>query len=729
MAPLQQLTTAAATSFTFSTYDGFITKRNPPPQGPDLIDSHTLAVMCVSLSFAVVSVVAALFAFYWFVRMRRGFRQDMIMLLIQSDMAKALWLFISPLVYFITNKPLGSNWTFCQVSGFFLTVTIEASDIAVLLIAIHTTLFVVKRQHHGGAFGLQPYRRVAYTLWATIPIILAAIVPITGDGFVDNGPYCYLPIRPTWYRDTLAWIPRYIIFVFIIATYTGLYLYVYIRFRRFGEDQRRASTMNSVSTGSPTHQDLKYRWRSRSVPPTPHLTTHGLLDPPHSSMSKNDPSKLRQYSLASTASTLKTGEKAYLPDSPGRVVRKSSIAWNLVDFGHNGSVASASTMPCTDSVPDSSTRQLFTQNSNDINTNTNNKMATTSTAGIPAPEPAHVAGDSNRDPSPHNHRENRRNRWKRRSRAQNSDTGPRNSLANIIAALRRGPPRVSTTTTTTEHLNDEEAGGAAAGEEDLTNSDYSSVYLPTDESEEAMRRSRDRMKRQMRLLFVYPVIYLLTWIAPFVMHAHRYDAPSSPSSSLPPPSPLALRLVSMASLCVGAAADCVFFSAWERPWRHLRRGGFWANLAKRLALHRLLCVIGAVIGSGYSIISSIGGRGGGGSRGGLNVFAPGGFAGRDRDERVADERAARIRREREKEIGLQLRRKMAAGVVGVGGSSSSTAVGGGKSVGSERGVSVTGGKGGGGGDCGGGCGGEDMDVVGGTRRREWWDALDEDADE
>jgi G protein-coupled receptor GPR1 len=39
-------------------------------------DSETLAVMCVSLVFATISVIAALFAFYWFVRMRRGFRQE-----------------------------------------------------------------------------------------------------------------------------------------------------------------------------------------------------------------------------------------------------------------------------------------------------------------------------------------------------------------------------------------------------------------------------------------------------------------------------------------------------------------------------------------------------------------------------------------------------------------------------------------------------------------------------
>ncbi|KAI0905668.1 G protein-coupled glucose receptor regulating Gpa2-domain-containing protein [Ustulina deusta] len=734
MAPLQQLTAAAATSFMFNTYDGFIMKRDTP-QSVDSANPHTLAVMCVSLSFAAISVIAALFTFYWFVRMRRGFRQDMIMLLIQSDMAKALWLLISPLVYFITEKPLNSSWAFCQVSGFFLSVTIEASDIAVLLIAIHAILFVFKRQHPGTTFDLQPYRRVAYTLWATLPIILAAIVPITGDSFVDNGPHCYLPMHPSWYLNTLAWVPRYIIFGSIIVTYTGLYLYVDIRYRRFGEDQRRASTLNSASTGSTfTRRQSKRKWRSRSVPLTPQLTTHGLLDSTHVSMSKNDPSKSRQYSLASTVSTLQIGEGIYLPDAPERVVRKSSIAWNLVDFGHDGPVHPASNMPYTNTISNCATTQISSLYSNDIN-NVHSNAAAAAAAAIPAPEPAYAAGGGGGDSPSHNPRGIRRNKWKRRLRPRGSDTGTRNSLANITAALRQGPPRLFTTT---EHPDNEEA----AGEEDLNLSSPSSVRLPTSESEAAMRRARDKMQRQMRLLFVYPVIYLLTWIAPFVAHTYATTPPttttttssshgsgtssfsagnsssspfsttspwnfttgnhylllsatlpSSSSSTSLPIEPLALRIASIASLCIGPAVDCVFFSAWERPWRHLR-GGFWENMARRLRVQRVC-----------------GGRG---------------FSGRSRDERVVDERAARMRRERERVMRLELRCKMAAG----GGASSRGSTAGGKSARSEGigiGIGIGGGigRGGSGGSGSGGSGSGGGSGAKRTRTREWWDVLDE----
>ncbi|TRX99047.1 hypothetical protein FHL15_000389 [Xylaria flabelliformis] len=666
MAPFQHPTAAGATEFMSTTYAGFIMKRDSSLNN-NPIDSQMLAVMSVSLTFATISVGSALFAFYWFIRMRRGFRQDMIMLLIQSDMAKTLWLLINPLFYFITGKPFSSHWAFCQVSGFFLTATVEASDIAVLLIAIHTALFVVQRQYPGVALGLEPYRRIAYTLWAIVPFVLAAIVPITGASFVDNGPFCYLPTQPDWYPNALAWVPRYIILSFIIVTYTWLYLYVYIRFRRFEEDQRGASTLSSQSADSSTRRRARRRWKNHSIPTTPSLATHNLLDEsPQANTSTNDAIKLRQYSVTSDVSTLHIGEGVCLPASPAPVVaRRRSIAWDLVDFGHDGSTTLENFTSHTETVPTSPAMQASTSHSIDIGEiNSISNTVETDTAAVKTPEPVHAANGS--CPSSLNLQTTRHNGWKRRF----TDIGPhsnatrsRSSLANIVAALRQGPPR--------------RTGEGAVGENVPSSSSSSSpVHLSTEESESVMRHSRDRMQRQLRLLFVYPAIYTLTWIAPFVAHACRYYdiSPSLNKTNNNPNAmtfgttasryhqePQALRIISAASLCIGAAVDCGFFSAWERPWQHLR-GGFWENLALRLRVHRLL-------GNGL----------------GLGEHGPG----RNRDERVADERAARTRRARERE-------EMAAR------RSSSNGAGG-----SEGGIPTAG----------------TRSQVG--RRREWWDVLDE----
>jgi hypothetical protein len=51
---------------------------------------------------------------------------SLIMLLIQSDMFKALWFMLYPIVTFTTG-PVPSNSKFCQVNGFFISLGIEAS--------------------------------------------------------------------------------------------------------------------------------------------------------------------------------------------------------------------------------------------------------------------------------------------------------------------------------------------------------------------------------------------------------------------------------------------------------------------------------------------------------------------------------------------------------------------------------------------------------------------------
>ena len=54
---------------------------------------------------------------------------SLIMLLIQSDMFKALWFMVYPIVVFIRG-PVANDSKFCQVNGFFIALGIEASGTA-----------------------------------------------------------------------------------------------------------------------------------------------------------------------------------------------------------------------------------------------------------------------------------------------------------------------------------------------------------------------------------------------------------------------------------------------------------------------------------------------------------------------------------------------------------------------------------------------------------------------
>ena len=532
--------------------------------------------------------------------------RSLIMLLIQSDMLKAFWLLVCPLAYFF-HGPVDPSGVFCQVSGFFLAASIEAADIAVLMIAVHTALSLMWPQSSSGETGLYPYRRSAYFCWAVVPLVLSGIVPLTGEKFVDDGPNCYLPSNPSWYRLMLSWVPRYIIFLIILLTYFGIYAYVRFQLARFCRDQRRASTQSISSAtaeccynrfqnrGQNTHQTRpvqhhflnprypKRKRRSNSLPDTPAIAQHGLLDSDGSSPAPAaDGPRDRQVSGGSMASTLiieKPREQPAIPKAARLPTQTGRISWRPVQFDQRPEMALRPTISktgTTRSCSDATTAVSFPAPvAGDTTTSEESLSPRTSLA--PSRQLSTV-----RNPRP---------LW-RRSLDQ-TEAGARSvalSLYNIVDILRLGPPR---------------RGGPRTSGSPSTAGGPDDVYLPTDETEEAMRRSRDRMQRQLRLLFVYPAIYVLTWIAPLVAHATGFerefgsevrswednvadfrsgadgtngvmlvgnstDVGVSPPAP-PPTSPFGLEVATVISLCIGAAVDCCFFSAWEKPWRHPRR--------------------------------------------------------------------------------------------------------------------------------------------------------------
>ena len=81
-------------------------------------------------------------------------------------------------------------------------------------------------------------------------------------------------------------------------------------------------------------------------------------------------------------------------------------------------------------------------------------------------------------------------------------------------------------------------------------------------------RHRD-IKRKLRLLFIYPLIYMLMWTLPFVMHCLQYTDYYSQNP------PYALAVLVTAVLALQGAVDSVLFSTREKPWRHLNKSRFW----------------------------------------------------------------------------------------------------------------------------------------------------------
>ncbi len=66
--------------------------------------------------------------------------------------------------------------------------------------------------------------------------ILMAALAFTGansSSYVSQGTFCYLPVRPIWYRIALSWAPRYLILATIVLIYLAIYIYSKSTFGKF----------------------------------------------------------------------------------------------------------------------------------------------------------------------------------------------------------------------------------------------------------------------------------------------------------------------------------------------------------------------------------------------------------------------------------------------------------------------------------------------------------------
>jgi len=88
-------------------------------------------------------------------------------------------------------------------------------------------------------------------------------------------------------------------------------------------------------------------------------------------------------------------------------------------------------------------------------------------------------------------------------------------------------------------------------------------------------KTRDKIRRQLRFLFIYPIVYMCMWILPFVSHVLQYQ------DKFVQDPPYGLSVLVIISLVSQGAVDCWLFSTREKPWRHIpgSKGGFWESFA------------------------------------------------------------------------------------------------------------------------------------------------------
>ncbi|KAK3715011.1 G protein-coupled receptor gpr1 [Vermiconidia calcicola] len=206
-------------------------------------------IQIVATATSSLSLVAALLACYWFYMMRRNFRRDLVLLLILGGSWKTLWFVVFSLVTF-TQGAVKTEDKFCQASGYMSHVGFELCDFAVLFMSVHMYLQIFPPQQSWlglGHDGLYRIRHWVMAAWLLIPTLSGALAFANPrPAFMAQGGFCNLPLRPIYYRLALFWIPRYLIWIYVIFVTVSIYRYVGSEFKVFAQE-KHSSTMRSLS--------------------------------------------------------------------------------------------------------------------------------------------------------------------------------------------------------------------------------------------------------------------------------------------------------------------------------------------------------------------------------------------------------------------------------------------------------------------------------------------------
>lgn len=100
-----------------------------------------------------------------------------------------------------------------------------------------------------------------------------------------------------------------------------------------------------------------------------------------------------------------------------------------------------------------------------------------------------------------------------------------------------------------------------------------------------LARTRHDIKRQLRFMFTYPLVYIIMWTLPFINHCFVY------STWWAVHTPFSLTVASTACLALQAGVDSLVFSWREKPWR--RKQAPVPDWSKR-CLNRFLAFIKCV---------------------------------------------------------------------------------------------------------------------------------------
>lgn len=409
------------------------------------------------------------------------------------------------------------------------------------MIAVHSAIYIFRPRASRGEGGLHPYRKPAYMLWIGFSLLMASLAFLNGrHAYVAHGTFCYLPVRPFWYRLALDWIPRYIIFLFILGIYASIYFYVRYTFHGFDQLARHRSDLHgdSMHAAAARRRRRQRQPDQHTVPATPVLATYDWLEGPSR---PNTGSVTEQGLRKPSVSTM----DSYQPE----LTRKRTGVHRFMFQSLSGPDNFSLMPPSNGSILEDDSFEGPTT-PQPLSPTLPEPISSRSQSECELPSRATSWRDSFvRRFSPHH---------------TSGDSGTQQSVVDIFTILRRQAEPSSSSATPIHPLRRDDA---------------------------ELAHTRDQIQRQLRFLFIYPLVYIGMWIIPFVSHVLQY----SDRFAIEPP--FALTCCATVSLCMQAAVDAWLFSTREKPWRHIpgTDGGFavslkfwadWSGFRTRRVLHR-----------------------------------------------------------------------------------------------------------------------------------------------
>lgn len=363
--------------------------------------------------------------------------------------------------------------------------------------------------------------------------------------YVDTGQYCYLPAKPWWIRMSLSWIPRYINMTLIIGMYCASYVYVRITMRRF----RRQ------------HASVPTSHRERRIPETPPLTSHGLIPSPLESrrisfrvptgrsLNEGSPSIQAEDGIGFRESLRLRLDRLSVSSIRSRGWLWQGLDWEA-DVGAHPS-SSGLVSPRTGAAEPTLEMMEAGYRLQPPRPSLSTLRFGGAAESLPLrqqPSRGCFSSEFYRRPISTTMEADERYEGRRlnvdRSRHTNG------SQMHIYTILQRGPSPANE--------------GDPSPSTPIASLDYETL------ESDGISRGRDRIRRQLRLLFIYPAVYACVWIFPLVSDVIELGKDRNQR-------PYWVLAASIVSLCVQGLADTIVFCLREKPWRHIK-GGFWENL-------------------------------------------------------------------------------------------------------------------------------------------------------